>query len=273
MNLIIFGAGSRLGKAWINSTAVSQYLVINRTDYFDLDKKKISVMIVRFLESISNNEKTYVLNCVAIQNSLQDFKEVYYWNMEFAVKLFEIAKELNLNYVTFGTMSEVFLAENTPNNYLSSKKSLTQHISRIKSEKWTHFRLHTLYGVGVPLPHSFLGQLLIALKTNSNFRMSNGNQIREYHHYEDEVNALVLLLNKGLFGIIDISSGASLRLKVIAKTTLSSLHGSLEVISAPTEYDKYENYFRIYSKNTFINEINFRDALVGIQHYLKELGV
>jgi len=273
MNLIVFGAGSRLGKAWINSTVVSQHLVINRNDYSDFNNKKISGMISRFLKSISNNEKTYLLNCVAIQNSLQDFKDIYYWNLEFAVKLFEIAKEFDLNYVTFGTMSEVFLDQNTPNNYLSSKKSLTEHISILKSEKWTHFRLHTLYGVGVPLPHSFLGQLLIALKTNSNFRMSNGNQIREYHHYEDEVNAIVLLLNQGFFGVVDISSGSSLRLKVIAENTISSLGGSLEVINTPTEYDNHENYFRFYSKNMYLNETNFRDALVGINHYLKELGV
>ena len=64
----------------------------------------------------------------------------------------------------------------------------------------------------------FLGGIFEALITNNEFRMSEGNQLREYHHVEDLVNAVITLETAGVTGEVTISSEAPITLAELASS-------------------------------------------------------
>ena len=76
----------------------------------------------------------------------------------------------------------------------------------------------------------FLGQILSALKKNKPFFMISGRQLREYHHYDDEAEAIKLTVNSPLSGIItqcgnpiDLNSIASSVFNALERKTLHSI--------------------------------------------------
>jgi hypothetical protein len=269
LNFIIFGANSRLANAIAEKTNGFNCLLIPKDIYKDIQNLNLRKHVLNFLE-ISPGQ-TYVLNCVSITDSSINFSEAYSWNFRFALDLFAFTRQFHLKYLTFGTMSEDFLDNSHPSNYLRTKLALTKHISAQGNEDWLHFRLHTLYGFGVPAAHSFLGQLLAALNSRKDFEISNGNQIREYHHYSDDVNAVMSGINAGVSGILDINSGNPIRLKSIAETVFSHFSPSLKVQVVHRNEERFENYFKYYGKNYLTHKLTFRDPFDGIIEYLEEL--
>ena len=123
-------------------------------------------------------------------------------------------------FVTFGTIFENFPEACKTNPYMRSKLDLSQWIlSHSNSDRqFIHFRLHTLYG-GKAAPHLFLGQMIEAIRSNSEFKMTRGDQIREYHHVDDISYAVVKFLDRqSPSSVIELNSGIPLPLHEIATT-------------------------------------------------------
>ena len=58
----------------------------------------------------------------------------------------------------------------------------------------------------------FLGGIYHALKNNLPFPMTSGEQLREYHHILDEVNAIDFLVQEENDEVINLSHGDPVRL-------------------------------------------------------------
>jgi nucleoside-diphosphate-sugar epimerase len=87
------------------------------------------------------------------------------------------------NFVTFGSVQETQLDLLSHNPYLRSKSEWSDRLENI-GPGISHIQLHTVYGS--PLrPRSFIGQMANALLEGSEFRMSDGNQSREYQNAKD----------------------------------------------------------------------------------------
>ena len=63
----------------------------------------------------------------------------------------------------------------------------------------------------------FLGQIMNSLRSNSIFKMSSGNQLREYHHIDDILKCIELILKKNGAGIINLNHGKPVRLIDLAQ--------------------------------------------------------
>ena len=100
-----------------------------------------------------------------------------------------------------------------------------------------HCRLHTLYG-GEPKDHMFLGQIVNAIRSNSVFSMSSGEQLREYHHVDDIAESLATIVNSdwSLWSpILEINSGQPLKLLDLAMAIFNAFKNRI--------YYKLANYF------------------------------
>jgi nucleoside-diphosphate-sugar epimerase len=145
-------------------------------------------------------------------------------------------------YLTIGSVLEVFpkLAANNP--YLASKMALWTRIQSLSTDtrlhgRMMHLRAHTLYG-GAPAPHSFLGEMYESLRAGQPFRMSEGQQLREYAHVEDVAFSIVALLTRSVTYCValDLSTGQPVRLGQLARSVFRAFDCEqlLQVNALPT---------------------------------------
>jgi nucleoside-diphosphate-sugar epimerase len=135
----------------------------------------------------------------------------------------------------------------------------------------THLQLHTLYGAGQPDSFMFLGQILMSVRNNLPFKMTSGRQMREYHHLADEVRAIRQIAGSARTGVMDVSHGHPLRLRMIAEEVFQAFAKSelLRVGALPEPPE--ENYEKIFKRSEFLQQISFRDSLPSIVQYMREL--
>ena len=127
-------------------------------------------------------------------------------------------------FVTFGTIFENFPEACKFNPYMRSKFELGKWMQTQAQNdpRFIHFRLHTLYG-GKVAPHLFIGQMIQAIRSNSEFKMTRGDQIREYHHVDDIAFAVVKILERQqLPPMIELNSGNPLPLHQIARAVFEA---------------------------------------------------
>ena len=147
-------------------------------------------------------------------------------NFEGPRRAIEVARSYpGQRFLTLGTVHEHFPELCAANPYFESKRRLAEWIRGVPGA--LHVRLHTVYGPA-PQPHMFLGQMVTALAQNRPFRMSSGEQLREYHHVEDVAGALVRLLLRSDWSewsshTLDLSHGRPLRLRDLAIGVFSAL--------------------------------------------------
>ncbi len=101
------------------------------------------------------------------------------------------------------------------NRYVQSKTLLNHYVKSLNSQhnSVAHIQLHTLYGVGAPSPFMFLGQILSALRNDSVFEMTSGCQLREYHHFLDDTEAIKQILESQTTGVVNLSNGKPVTLE------------------------------------------------------------
>ena len=132
-----------------------------------------------------------------------------------------------------------------------------------------HLQLHTLYGVGEPVPFMFLGQLCGALREGRPFEMSPGRQLREYHHVHDDVDAMHALLEDGASGVMALSHGAPCTLRELAAHVFTSVKRAdlLRIGARPEPPD--DNYATVLERPPTLEHIHFRPTLQGVTSYVQ----
>jgi len=150
--------------------------------------------------------------------------QLFYSNRDFPLQVIEAGGGYpGLRFMTIGTVMEVRSPMITGNGYVASKLALSQQMTALASgplqHRILHLRLHTLYGVGAPHRHLFLGQMLMALRENRAFPMSSGRQYRQYHH-ADDIAAAILSIRETVWTrppVLQLNSAETLQLRQIAE--------------------------------------------------------
>ena len=226
---LILGASGLLGKAIFNRFLQQEDDYpdkVHTIAWREIGKPDICAdphLLAEFLEDrLGDMTDTDVIIAGGLIGST-DSDQLMYSNLVFPQNLIRaVWRHPGSRFMTFGTIHERFEAAISHNLYFMTKYLLSQWISEFSAQhpptgRILHLRLHTLYGL--PL-HSrmFLGQIAEALKSDSPFRMSSGEQIREYHHVEDIAECVYRLCRrKWDFGpILEINSGEAVRLRDLA---------------------------------------------------------
>lgn len=248
-------------------------LVISRIQYMDwLRNPKYADDF--FLDYSNQQNKIDVFNCVGVTNSLRSPDEIYLMNHKFPVFLSEMSSKLNFRLITFGTVMEQLPNYAKSNIYLDSKLRFFETYT--SNEEWLrsnlHIQMHTLYGGFKLNPHMFLGQIYLAVMNRSEFRMSSGEQIREYHHVNDDANAVKFLVTRSNGGIKAISHGDPKRLRDIASDVFKYYGCSHLLNISAHETNKHDNLDVVFERTGELSTIEFRPTIIGITSWLDELG-
>ena len=269
MNFLL-GSRGRLARAISSSTLLGDITVLDRSAYADWSRPGAADGISRFFERITN-AGGIVYIAAGLIDPRQPQEDHHRINFILPKNVIEGASRVGLRAVTFGTVMENAIANKSRNPYYSSKKELANFVAEFSSrtELVLHIRMHTLYGGGPPAPFMFLGQILHSIERRAEFYMSSGLQLREYHHVDDDVAAILKFTSSRMKGIVELSHGAPVMLKDLATFVFESFD-CLELLkvgalATPPE----ENYEIVFERSPQLGELKFRNSLSSIVEFLQ----
>ena len=252
--------------------------ILNSKDYFLVPKEVYASWI--FNKSISEIKQyfenlplspDYIVNTIGIIDSHKTEFEINEINTKFPLNLVKALETNNSKIVTFGTIMENFPNYCKSNSYLMSKMNLYNHLNGIDPSFYLHFQIHTWFGGKSLHKQMFLGQIASAIFNNKIFEMTSGEQLREYHHIEDDAQAIKRLLNSNTSGIVQISHGHPIKLATMAIEIFQYFNCvNLLEIGAKDNADN-ENMMTSFQKETYLNGIHFRNTMDGVISYLSRL--
>jgi nucleoside-diphosphate-sugar epimerase len=266
----VLGANGRLGKKIVSSISSDQVIRLERSLYADWYHENAVDQIARFFNAWANQTGTIYI-AAGIIDPKKTIDEHYGINFLLAKNIILAATKVGFRVVTFGTVMENILDKQTNHPYFSSKIKLGDFVSElsVNNPLALHVRMHTLYGGETPNSFMFLGELFHSIVNQVPFPMSLGEQLREYHHLDDEIKAIFKLVDANINGCIDISHGNPITLKELATYVLKQF-GCLELLKIGARpCPPKDNYEILFKRNKLLHEIQFRDTLPAIVKYLQ----
>ena len=267
MKLVIGGRG-RLGQALVRAWPAGDALCLDRALYDGWAHAGAEQEVARFFAPWAGTASTvFVASGLLDPKLAPDAHQKV--NLDLPRNVIAGAASLGLKVVTFGTVMESLLAQHNP--YIQSKAALGCHVAELAAagQPVTHVRVHTLFGGGAPSPFMFLGQILTALRQRTRFNMTLGNQLREYHHVDDEARAIRALDAAGVSGVLDLSHGEPISLRELATTVFAACGAAdllrLGALAEPLE----ENYSTVFTRHPLLGPQAYRPALPVIVDFLK----
>jgi hypothetical protein len=269
--VVILGENGNLSKSLIKK--FPNAVVIPKQQYMSwmgsLDEIKNFFVNLNFMD-----ETPDVYNCVGVTDPAASPSVINYVNYSLPVFLSERSDVLNYRLITFGTVMELLPKYSASNPYLESK--LKFHTRYISDDNWQnrnlHFQMHTLYGGSRVHKHMFIGQIFDAINSKKVFHMSGGDQIREYHHVDDDAEAILQLTKTAGGGLIDISHGKPEKLKDIA-TTIFEHFDSRDLLKIATKMaDENDNKDMVFKKTANLSDSVFRPTIDNLIIWLERLG-
>jgi len=214
-----------------------------------------------------------IINCAGLTDPKLPKQMLNDANFELPKNLLEFSQETEIDLITFGSIMENRPELCQENSYLASKEMYFKYFQQKVSEKssQTHLQLHTLYGGKNIHPHMFLGQMLRAIQEGSNFKMTDGLQLREYHHIDDDIQALDRILGTKKNGIIEIAHGEKLTLRTIAEHVFSEFKMMSQLKLGELPNPVVEQYVLGVNELPQMPVTGFRSSLKGITEHLREL--
>jgi nucleoside-diphosphate-sugar epimerase len=215
MSFLIIGANGNFSSQLQEILMAKDSMVINKDIYGDWENFD-SKLHNRLADISQKFNFRYLINTVGIVSKRYSPDFIRHWNFLFPKYLYNICQELGLILVTLGSIHENIPKMCRGNPYLESKKELEQFLMKNNFENSVHFQIHTWYGGRRVHPEMFLGQIIDSVKNKTVFDMSDGRQLREYHHVFDDAVCLLKTLQKDVRGAHSISHGEILTLEEIA---------------------------------------------------------
>jgi nucleoside-diphosphate-sugar epimerase len=283
--IILFGSQGRLGSALYKrfiKTGRYRLYSIHWSDLSIFVTKSIDIFSAEFGKLISDIE-TYGKAVFIFANGLTDPRlpgnEILFSNFEFPRRVIEATGNLpNTRYLTIGTIQELWPEACQTNPYLRSKFELSQFVAEIanrpdKKDRLLHCRLHTLYG-GEPKDHMFLGQIINAIRTNTIFAMSSGEQLREYHHVDDIAESIVNIVDldwKSLSPIIEINSGQPLKLVDLAMAIFTAYGKQNLLHVGKLDRPRGENISKVFTRSSYEVLPFSREPFQGVLNWISDI--
>lgn len=244
--------GSQIAKSWAVSDAESR--------------------IREFVNSLPIRPSK-IINCAGLTDPKLPKQLHVDVNFELPKNLLNFSEVEDIDLITFGSVMENNPELCLQNPYLRAKEMFFSYISdRIKTNsKLLHLQLHTLYGGKKLHSHMFLGQMFAAIEKGGEFRMTDGLQLREYHHIDDDIQALTRIFDTKNYGILEISHNEKLTLRSIAEFVFSEFNVTSKLKLGELPNPSIELYTSGINLDSDVRQEGFRATLPGITDYLRGL--
>jgi len=266
--IFIVGGRGRLGQALFEQYLPEQVILLERSVYASWGGEKVDSISDYFSSRATPGSVIYI--CSGLLDPKLGAEELNRINFVLPANIIRAVADLDVRVVTFGTAMEGLLVSNP---YVQSKMALARFIESRSASTCSvlHVRIHTLYGGGEPSQFMLLGLMLQALRQDHPFPMTQGRQLREYHHVEDDAVAILQLVRGGVVGPVVLSHGHPIALRSLAKSVFDSMGKphllQLGALPEPPE----ENFSQVFAPVPALVGVAFRDTLTAVNCYMKTL--
>lgn len=220
------------------------------------------------INRFSKFQATHLFYTIGITSPSESLSSLRSINFELPRYLYSLCRELEINLVTLGSIHENYPNLFLNNNYISVKKELNHFLCQNQYKNSYHVQFHTWYGGKKLKSDMFLGQIVTSLRNKSIFTMSSGQQVREYHHIEDDVVCLLKKLNSLNNGCYNISHGEFLTLRELATHVFK--HFKMEHLLKIDIVKSDEDDVMSLERFKLINcQCYFRPSLEGVIKYIE----
>jgi nucleoside-diphosphate-sugar epimerase len=265
---VIFGSSGILGMGFSDKLVAENVLKTPRDEVESWLSESDFSSMRRYLTKLEPN--TTVINAIGLTDPKTPIDQLNRVNFVFPQELLNVVNDLGLKLITFGTILEKHADLTRGNSYVKTKNDFLNHIqesSRTKSH--LHIQLHTIYGAKRSHNHMFVEQIFRALSQKNYFEMSSGLQVREYHHIDDEINAILKVMQCGVFGVVELNAGNAIQIKQLAKEIFTEF-GQLPLLRFNPELDGVEVFNYFYEKSPYLADVSFRDPITGVIDYFNK---
>ena len=238
--IVITGGGGYLGSQLLKSIYTSDINIyvldlkfnslsldfINK--YLNVTKIEVDLTNLDGLKKITQNIcPDFIFHFAGALNRARDFAnydKLYEINVKGTLNILMLWKDVNYRCFYFASTSEVYdtsvpvpFREDSPVNP-SSPYSLTKLMaeqiirtfSQIYNKPFIIFRIFNFYGPDLPV-NTFIGELIFNIKTAKKFKMTRGEQKRDYLFIDDLIDRIGFVTESFFFKneIINLCSGTS----------------------------------------------------------------
>ncbi len=262
--ILIVGNSGNLSLSLQKILDAESLIVIGRDTYSSwLDSYK---QPLKFLKNLGAFPSHIINTAGAVDRNLS-FQELVSVNTTLPINLIKACEEVGSKVVTFGSVHEKIDSYRFQSKYIESKGKLLdfyEQNQRIVSDI-LHFQIHTWYGGKKLHKNMLLGQLVNAINSNTEFVMQDGNQLREYHHLDDDSQVIKGAVEKNSSGLIEISHGEILSIATITNAVIEHFNK----ITHSEENTINESDVSARSVEIMGITYNFRSSIPGIIKYLQ----
>jgi nucleoside-diphosphate-sugar epimerase len=262
--ILILGNTGNLSSSLRRVLNNEPLMVIGRDVYSSfLESPKQSLKFMKNLETLPS----YIINTVGSVDKNLSLQELVSINTTLPINLIKACEEIGSTIVTFGSVHEKIEAYRSQSKYIESKGKLFDFYKQNEEimSRILHFQIHTWYGGKKLHKNMLLGQLADAINTNVEFVMQDGNQLREYHHLDDDSQIIKDAVEKNLSGLIEISHGEILSIATITNAVIKHFNK----MTHSEENTLGESDVSARSMEIMGSTYNFRSSIPGIIKYLQ----
>jgi nucleoside-diphosphate-sugar epimerase len=268
--------GSKLAEKLVNYNSTISLVDIYFNDLSEkLNKTKSNITLYEC--DITNCEQltlickkinpTIIYHFAALLERNRDFSlypKLYKVNVEGTYNLLQALSTCNYIKFIFSSSSEVYgttnkspFAENQiplPASPYSLTKLMAEELIRtystIKHKPYTIMRLFNFYADDMP-ENFFYSQLVNTLIRNEEFKMTSGEQIRDFLPVEQVLDYIIKLTetNKNNYEIVNICSGTGIQLKEFALKTAKTIEKEHLLKIGSIEYRDNEVWVMVGNNN------------------------
>lgn len=191
------------------------------------------------------------------------------YNYIFPLRIAQFFAESSVKVFFPGAYMENFPRYCQTSPYLQSKLMLAQNLEKV-SGNWTNLRFSQWYGTSKLRTHLFLGSALESIRRGMPFFMSNGMQLREYHHIDDDVK---VFFHEAFFptGHLDVLHGQSLRIRDLMTALFTHFNSEHLLNFGTLVSDELDNYTEYSRPNPLFSDLDFRETYSGFLGYAKSI--
>ncbi|MFW5850871.1 MAG: NAD-dependent epimerase/dehydratase family protein [Bacteroidota bacterium] len=216
---------------------------------------------------------------------LENFEQIHEVNYVGTVNLLIALKKYTQAHVVFTSTSEIYGSKNTPpftedmnpdpiSSYSISKilaEEFVQYFSLINKNRYTILRLFNFYGVGMP-QNFFIPQMMQQLVHAPFFEMTHGEQVRDFLHVNDVLQALLLAASHPLAQneTFNVCSGRAEMLRDLVVECKNVCNSNCEIKFGAIPYREHEIWNMVGNRSKISRMLGFKPHY-DISDYLKEL--
>ncbi len=285
--IIVTGGNGFLGKNLVKA------LIDKGADVFVFDKillnnfNEVKIDITNF-EAL--NDKINVINphiifhLAAILNRERNFDQhdkIMKINYFGTINLLKALQNIDYENFIYISTSEIYGSNKAPFNedmlpmpaspYSLSKcfaELAVKTFSEIHNKNFTILRLFNFYGKDMP-GSFFVSQLINSLKNNDVFKMTLGEQKRDFIHINDVVNAMLLTASNTIYAkneIFNVCTGNSISIKNLALQCKQLLKANCKIEFGALPYRENEIWDMTGDNSKIVSKLGFK-----INHDLSDL--